>query len=541
MNPSLLFTFCCSSSSFSCAAVVRRCSPQLLKLKLCHPSSFVAASTTICTNYSARERRFLATTSSAASTAAKMAPPIEAQNFVSFMNKSPSPFHAVAECVDLLTAAGFTELKESDSWNVSLGGCHYVKKNESTIIAFAVGKKFKPGNGFSIVGAHTDSPCLRVKPVSKKKEKDGYIQVGVECYGGGIWHTWFDRDLKIAGRVLVKTAEGKLHHRLVHVDRPILRIPNLAIHLDRTTNEKFSPNKETHLCPVLATVAMEELSKSAADTESPSPIGQAAKHHPILVKLICDQLGVAADQLMDFELCLADAAPAVIGGAFEEFIFSPRLDNLVNAYTSTVGLVQSLGEGSLDEEENIRMISLFDNEEVGSQSAQGAESMFQEHVLRRLTSSSFGLNSANPSDAFETAVAKSLMVSADQAHAVHPNYGEKHEENHRPAMHKGVVIKFNANQRYATTAVTTSMLRQIADQAGVPLQDFVVRNDSPCGSTIGPIMSARLGMATIDIGAPQLSMHSIREMGCSSTIKHCIDLYAAFFKNYPTVFKNMVY
>merc|ERR1712142_471085 len=155
----------------NCAAVVRRCSPQLLKLKLCHPSSFVAASTTIFTNYSARERRFLATTSSAASSAAKMAPPIEAQNFVSFMNKSPSPFHAVAECVDLLPAAGFTELKESDSWNVSLGGCHYVKKNESTIIAFAVGKKFKPGNGFSIVGAHTDSPCLRVKPVSKKEGK----------------------------------------------------------------------------------------------------------------------------------------------------------------------------------------------------------------------------------------------------------------------------------------------------------------------------------------------------------------------------------
>merc|ERR1712142_340815 len=292
--------------------------------------------------------------------------------------------------------------------------------------------------------------------------------------------------------------------------RPILRIPNLAIHLDRTTNEKFSPNKETHLCPVLATVAMEELSKSAADTESPRPTGQA------------------------------DAAPAVIGGAFEEFIFSPRLDNLVNAYTSTVGLVQSLGEGSLDFEQNVRMISLFDNEEVGSQSAQGAESMFQEHILRRLTSNS-SLASELPSDAFETAVAKSLMVSADQAHAVHPNYGDKHEENHRPAMHKGVVIKFNANQRYATTAITTSMLRLIAEQAGVPLQDFVVRNDSPCGSTIGPIMSARLGMATIDIGAPQLSMHSIREMGCSSTIKHCIDLYAAFFKNYPTVFKNMVY
>jgi len=496
-----------------------------------------SASTTICTRFSnARQRRSVHTV--------KMAPAVEAQNFVTFMNKSPSPFHAVAECKELLLGAGFTELKESDSWSVGLGGRHFVKKNESTIIAFAVGKKFRPGNGFSIVGAHTDSPCLRVKPVSKKKEKDGYIQVGVECYGGGIWHTWFDRDLKIAGRVLVKTPEGKLQHKLVHVDRPILRIPNLAIHLDRTTNEKFSPNKETHLCPILATVAMEELSKtdSANDSKEASAVkNQASKHHPILVKLICDQLGVAPEQLMDFELCLADASPAVIGGAFEEFIFSPRLDNLVNAYTSTIGLIRSLEDASLDEEENIRMISLFDNEEVGSQSAQGAESMFQEHILRRLTSSAFGLNGVHPNDAFETAVAKSLMVSADQAHAVHPNYGEKHEENHRPAMHKGVVIKFNANQRYATTAVTTSILRQIAETADVPLQDFVVRNDSPCGSTIGPIMSARLGMATIDIGAPQLSMHSIREMGCTSTIAHCIELYASFFKNYPSVFKNMVY
>lgn len=470
-----------------------------------------------------------------------MTPAVEAQNFVTFMNKSPSPFHAVAECKTMLLGAGFTELKEADPWNVSLGGRHFVKKNDSTIIAFAVGKKFQPGNGFSIVGAHTDSPCLRVKPVSKKKEKDGYIQVGVECYGGGIWHTWFDRDLKIAGRVLVKTAEGKLEQRLVHVDKPILRIPNLAIHLDRTTNEKFSPNKETHLCPILATTAMEELSKPAgaadAAVKEDAVATQASKHHPILVKMICDQLLVAPDQLLDFELSLADAAPAVVGGAFDEFIFSPRLDNLVNAYTSTVGLVRSLEGASLDEEENLRMISLFDNEEVGSQSAQGAESMFQEHVLRRLTSSGVG-GPVRP-DAFETAVAKSLMISADQAHAVHPNYGDKHEENHRPAMHKGVVIKFNANQRYATTAITAAMLRLVAEKAGVPLQDFVVRNDSPCGSTIGPIMSARLGMATIDIGAPQLSMHSIREMGCTSSIAQCIGLYESFFINYPSVFKSL--
>jgi len=524
--PPPLYSFCLSSSVTFSSYFVRR--------------AFVSARPLLLLSASAsadRPRRFLRTD--------KMAALEEAKNFVAFMNKSPSPFHAVAECKDLLVAAGFTELKESDSWHLSLGGRHFVKKNESTIIAFAVGKKFKSGNGFSIVGAHTDSPCLRVKPVSKKKEKDGYIQVGVECYGGGIWHTWFDRDLKIAGRVLVKSADGKLHHRLVHVDRPIMRIPNLAIHLDRTTNEKFSPNKETHLCPIIATVAQEELTKTAAACPCPATptsgvVGQEAKHHPVLVKLICDQLGVSAEQICDFELSLADASPAAIGGGFEEFIFSPRLDNLVNAYTSTVGLIRSLKDGSLDFEQNVRMISLFDNEEVGSQSAQGAESMFQEHILRRLTSNS-GLASELPSDAFETAVAKSLMVSADQAHAVHPNYGDKHEECHRPAFEKGVVIKFNANQRYATTAITATILRQIAEKAGVPMQDFVVRNDSPCGSTIGPIMSARLGMATIDIGAPQLSMHSIREMGATASILHCINLYDSFFKNFPAVFQSLNY
>merc|ERR1719383_1654102 len=408
MTSSLLLTICCSSSSsFSCVSVGRRYSSVLLRSL---PTPFASVSPTICMPLSCEcQKRPVHT---------KMAPAVEAQNFVAFMNKSPSPFHAVAECKDLLIGAGFTELKESDSWSVKLGGRHFVKKNESTIIAFAVGKKFRPGNGFSIVGAHTDSPCLRVKPVSKKKEKDGYIQVGVECYGGGIWHTWFDRDLKIAGRVLVKTADGKLQHRLVHIDRPIMRIPNLAIHLDRTTNEKFSPNKETHLCPVLATVAMEELSNSDSGAASPDASGvknQASKHHPILVKLICDQLAINTDQLMDFELCLADASPAVIGGAFEEFIFSPRLDNLVNAYTSTVGLIRSLEGASLDEEENVRMISLFDNEEVGSQSAQGAESMFQEHVLRRLTSSGFGLSEARPNDAFETAVRRCTKESSSSS------------------------------------------------------------------------------------------------------------------------------
>ncbi|KAL8601358.1 hypothetical protein ACOMHN_054651 [Nucella lapillus] len=532
---------------------------------------------------------------------------LAANDFISFINKSPSPFHAVDELKKKLVAHGFQELRERDtrSWKIEPSHKYFVTKNHSTIIAFAVGGQYKPGNGFSIVGAHTDSPCLKVKPISGKV-RNGFCQVGVECYGGGIWNTWFDRDLTVAGRVIIQDGSN-LVHRLVNVGRPILRIPHLAIHLQRDMNDSFGPNKETHLCPVLNTcqVALCHVSCVISNTcqlcivcrcpvlntclcvqvlghlpvcatclqvscvisntcqvrivpcvqvscvEHLCPVlntcvqaklegqpigsegvegwGVATKHSPVLVKMLCEELGVAAENIVDFELCLADTQPAAIGGALEEFIFSPRLDNLLNAYCACQGLLESLSDGSLDKDPNVRMISLFDNEEVGSQSAQGAGSTFQELVMRRVCAS------AENSVAFEESIGKSYMISADQAHALHPNYVEKHESNHQPCFHKGVVVKFNANQSYATTAITTAILRQVAAFVKVPLQDFVVRNDSPCGSTIGPIMAAKLGMQTIDVGAPQLSMHSIREMGDTTSIVHCTDLFKGFFQLYPTI------
>ncbi|XP_033726283.1 aspartyl aminopeptidase-like isoform X1 [Pecten maximus] len=455
-----------------------------------------------------------------------------AKQFISYINKSPSPFHAVDEVSKRLLGAGFQELHETQAWDIKPQQKYFLTRNKSTIIAFAVGGQFKPGNGFSVVGAHTDSPCLKVKPESKKN-KVGYQMVGVECYGGGIWHTWFDRDLTVAGRVLVKN-QDKIDHRLVHIERPILRVPNICIHLMRDHNEKFGPNKETHVCPVLATAVQAELQGDTGipDSNVPGFTPQCLKHQPLLVKLICDELGIKPEQMLDFELCVADTQPAAIGGILEEFIFAPRLDNLLNAYCATEALIESCKGTSLSEDPNIRLICLFDNEEVGSQSAQGAASTLQELVLRRLSA-------GGSSTAFEESMPKSYMLSVDQAHAVHPNYAEKHESNHQPGLHKGYVVKFNANQRYATTAITTAILREVAKGAGVPLQDFVVKNDSPCGSTIGPIMSAKLGMPTIDIGAPQLSMHSIREMCCTSSIYQGVQLFQGFFENYPRVFASM--
>ncbi|USW57782.1 Putative peptidase M18 [Septoria linicola] len=494
-------------------------------------------------------------------------------DFVDFLNASPTPFHAVRSAKERLEKAGFKAIRERDSWNATLqpGGKYYLTRNTSTIVAFAIGTEWKPGNPISMVGAHTDSPCLRIKPISKRSA-EGFLQVGVETYGGGMWHSWFDRDLGVAGRVMVKGKDGIVEQKLVRIHKPIARIPNLAVHFGGY--EPFTFNKETQLFPVLGLISAElnrsgktkdELKKEADEEEKAAgfePLKTATqRHHPYLISLIAKEAGVEAQEVLDFELVLYDMQPSTIGGINDEFIFSARLDNLGMTYCAVEGLIQSVESASaLKGDPTIRLIACFDHEEIGSQSAQGADSNMLPSVIRRLsvlpastTDSEKSYDkvsngdSADTSTAYEQTLSTSFLISADMAHSVNPNYGGNYESEHRPHMNEGTVIKINANVRYATNSPGIVLLQECAKRAkatswqlpeaktkdgGVPLQLFVVRNDSRCGSTIGPMLSAALGTRTIDVGNPQLSMHSIRETGGAYDAEHGVNLFDSFFEHF---------
>ncbi|KAG6634976.1 probable aspartyl aminopeptidase [Carya illinoinensis] len=464
-------------------------------------------------------------------------------HLIDYLNASPTAFHAVDEAKKQLRSAGYSQVSEREDWKLEAGKKYFFTRNHSTIVAFAIGKKYVAGNGFHIVGAHTDSPCLKLKPVSKVA-KGGYLEVGVQTYGGGLWHTWFDRDLAVAGRVIIREEKGgavSYSHRLVRIEEPIMRIPTLAIHLDRDVNDGFKANTQSHLLPVLATSIKADLSKvvsenggveSGAQTDKKEADKRIAtnilKHHMLLLQLLASQIGCKPDDICDFELQACDTQPSIIAGATKEFIFSGRLDNLCMSFCSLKALIDSTSsESSLENETGVRLVALFDHEEVGSNSAQGAGSPAMLDSLSRITDS-FGPDSK----LLEKAIQRSFLVSADMAHALHPNYMDKHEDNHQPKMHGGLVIKHNANQRYATNVVTSFIFREIATKHNLPIQEFVVRNDMPCGSTIGPILASGVGIRTVDVGAPQLSMHSIREMCAVDDVKHSYEHFKAYFQEF---------
>jgi len=422
------------------------------------------------------------------------------QGLLAYLSSSPCPFHAVEVMRHALEEAGFAELNERDIWSLEQGK-YYVVRNASSIIAFNFPGQSDILSGISMVGAHTDSPCLKVKP-NPVLNKQGYWQLGVEVYGGVLLNPWFDRDLSLAGRVSYRSTAGKIDSALIDFKRPVAVIPSLAIHLDREANKERSINAQSDIVPIL----MQADENESADFNALLADQLQAEHQDIQI-----------DKVLDYELSFYDSQPAATIGINNEFISSARLDNLLSCY---VGL-----RGLLDANSNTpSLVVCNDHEEVGSASSSGAQGPFLKSVLERI---------AGSSENFIRMIDRSMMISCDNAHGIHPNYSDKHDGNHEPLLNKGPVIKTNANQRYATNSETSARFRQLCEQAGVPVQDFVTRTDMACGSTIGPITATGIGVKTVDIGVPQFAMHSIRETCGSKDSYYLYQVLKEFYTSAP--------
>jgi aspartyl aminopeptidase len=410
-----------------------------------------------------------------------------------FVDAGPSPYHAVAEMARRLEAAGFSRLDERDAWTLEAGAARYVIRDAGTIAAFRVGDLPPSESGFRLIGAHTDSPTFKVRPVADVR-RAGYRLVGVEVYGGPLVHTWMDRDLTLAGRVVLRDGST----RLVHLPGAPLRIPSLAIHLARELREeglKLDPQR--HLVPVWS--------------------HREGRGEQGLLEAIGDHLDVDPHDILGHDLVTADTQPAGLGGDDREWVLAPRLDNLASCHAGLVALTQA-EEGSATQ-----VLVANDHEEVGSGSAVGAQGSFLEHVLLRVTAA---LESTDD-QALPRALARSRLISSDMAHAVHPNYADRHEAEHRSTLGGGPVIKSNANQSYATDAPGAAWFAARCQDAAVGFQHFVVRGDMPCGSTIGPLTATRLGVPTVDVGNPLLSMHSCREQAAVADIHPMVAVQCA--------------
>lgn len=396
---------------------------------------------------------------------------------ISFLDASPTPFHAVQSMSNILTNAGFTPLNEKKTWTLTPGK-YFVTRNDSSIIAFVRGQEDPANSGIRMVGAHTDSPCLKIKP-TPDIDSHGYLNLGVEVYGGALLNPWFDRDLSIAGRVTIQDPDKNIKSVLIDFQRAVATIPSLAIHLDREANKQRTVNPQNDIPPLLM------LSKDKRDFES-----------ILLEQVLNEHMDLQVNKLLGFELSFYNTQGAAITGLDNEFLASARLDNLLSCYTGIKSLLNA------DDAVSSLMIC-SDHEEVGSASAEGAEGPFLKTTLQRMMPNN---------DDYHRAMASSLLISTDNAHGIHPNYPDRHDANHGPLLNKGPVVKINANQRYATNSETSSYFIALCEANTVPHQTFVTRTDMACGSTIGPITAKELGVKTLDVGVPTFAMHSIREL-----------------------------
>lgn len=415
------------------------------------------------------------------------------QKLFRFLDESPTCYHAAANAKAALTAAGAVELRESEQWKLEKGTLYVVERGDSALVAFRVPEG--PFHGFLMAAAHSDSPTFKVRETAEAASAGNTLRLSVEPYGGGVWRGWLDRPLSVAGRVVVRQGD-RLVSRLVNIDRDLLVIPGVAIHMDRSVNKGAELNPAVDLLPLLG----------------------CGKEPGAFRKLIAEAAGVREEHLLSTELFLYPRTKAVQTGLNGEFIVSPRLDDLQCVFGCLEGFLAAKPGGSLP------VLAVFNNEEVGSNTRQGADSTFLTDVLERIAHGC-GLDS----DAWKAAVANSFMVSADNAHAIHPAHPEYADKGEFPVLGGGIVIKYNANQRYTTDAVSGAVFQAICQEAGVPVQRYSNRADLPGGSTLGNISTAHLSVPTVDIGLPQLAMHSVCETAGAADTDLLVKAMTAYF------------
>lgn len=424
-----------------------------------------------------------------------------ALELLDFLYDSPSAFHGVETVKNLLDKNDFIEIKECDKWNLKQGGKYYVIKNDSALIAFVVGDEKIDEVGFRLIGAHTDVPGFRIKPNPQMVTEGKYVKLNTEVYGGPILHTWYDRPLAIAGKVAIKgDSPLKPQTKLVNINKPLLIIPSLAIHMNREVNEGYKINRQVDTLPLLGL------------------INESLEKEDYLMKLLSEELNVNKDDILHFDLGLYEYERGSLIGINEELISSGRFDDMWMVYAGVKALLDSKKNSAT------KVMICIDNEEIGSETAQGANSTLLNNLLERITLA-VGLDR----EGYYRALSNSIMISADLAHAVHPNLTDKHDPTNRPVLEGGPVLKIAASGSYSTDSFNGAVFTEVCKSAGVPFQKFVNRSDVRGGSTIGPITAANLTIPVIDMGAPVIGMHSIRELASVKDNYYTIKAFTEFF------------